>query len=124
MACTCQKISPSSQINFLKKLKDFTFQEIAFEVTSTLLNGAIPQKDIKSIVEKAISFPAPVVKLNEEKYILELFHGPSLAFKDFGARFMAQLMSYFNGENEKELVILVATSGDTGGAVASGFYKN
>ncbi|RMG80878.1 MAG: threonine synthase, partial [Bacteroidetes bacterium] len=59
----------------------------------------------------------------EEKYILELFHGPSLAFKDFGARFMSQLMSYFKGADEKELVILVATSGDTGGAVAAGFYK-
>jgi len=61
--------------------------------------------------------------LDDKKYILELFHGPSLAFKDFGARFMAQLMSYFNRGEDKELTILVATSGDTGGAVAAGFYK-
>ena len=61
--------------------------------------------------------------MDEQTHILELFHGPSLAFKDFGARFMAQIMSYFNQGNDKELVILVATSGDTGGAVASGFYK-
>ena len=78
---------------------------------------------MQTIIENAVNFPAPIVSLNENTHILELFHGPSLAFKDFGARFMAQLMSYFNRQNERELVILVATSGDTGGAVAAGFYK-
>lgn len=109
--------------DFIKNLKSHSFQSIAFEVSKHLLKGAIPENDLKEIVEKAIDFPAPVVKLDDDTHILELFHGPSLAFKDFGARFMAQLMSYFNRENEKELVILVATSGDTGGAVAAGFYK-
>jgi threonine synthase len=70
-----------------------------------------------------VNFPAPVHRLDDTKYVLELFHGPSLAFKDFGARFMAQLMSYFNKGEDRELVILVATSGDTGGAVAAGFYQ-
>lgn len=114
---------PKLSSDFIKNLKNYSFQEIAYEVSKNLLQGYIPENDLKNIIENSITFPAPVVKLDNEKYILELFHGPSLAFKDFGARFMAQLMSYFNRGNEQELVILVATSGDTGGAVASGFYK-
>jgi threonine synthase len=108
---------------FLKNLKSQSFQDIGFEVCRHMFQGVIPDSDLRSIIEKAINFPAPVVRLDDETYILELFHGPSLAFKDFGARFMAQLMSYFNRGNNRELVILVATSGDTGGAVAAGFYK-
>ena len=108
---------------FIKNLKKYSFQEIAYKVSKTLFDKAIPHKDLKKIIEKSITFPAPVVSLSEQIHILELFHGPSLAFKDFGARFMAQLMSYFNREEDKELTILVATSGDTGGAVAAGFYK-
>lgn len=108
---------------FIKNLEQYSFQEIGFTICKHLIGEAVPEKDLQSIIEKAISFPAPVVKLDDQKYVLELFHGPSLAFKDFGARFMAQLMSYFNQESEKELVILVATSGDTGGAVAAGFLN-
>ncbi len=108
---------------FIKNLKKYSFQEIAYKVTKTLLAGAIPTKDLKKIIEKSITFPAPVVSLDNQYHILELFHGPSLAFKDFGARFMAQLMSYFNKGEDRKLTILVATSGDTGGAVAAGFYK-
>lgn len=109
--------------DFLRNLKNYSFQEIGFEICNQLFEGAIPESNLRSIIENAVSFPAPVVKLDEEIFILELFHGPSLAFKDFGARFMAQLMSYFNRGNDRQLVILVATSGDTGGAVAAGFYK-
>lgn len=108
---------------FIKNLKAFSFQEIGFEVCKNLFQGAIPENDLQEIIGKSINFPAPLIRLNDETYILELFHGPSLAFKDFGARFMARLMSYFNRGNDEELVILVATSGDTGGAVAAGFYK-
>ncbi|MBI5915038.1 MAG: threonine synthase [Bacteroidetes bacterium] len=114
---------PQLPESFVKNLKNYSFQEIGFEVCKSLFDGAIPENDLWDIVEKSITFPAPVVKLDDQTYILELFHGPSLAFKDFGARFMAQLMSYFNRGEDKELVILVATSGDTGGAVAAGFYK-
>jgi threonine synthase len=114
---------PQLPPSFFENIKDYSLQEIAFEVCKNLFQGYIPEKDLKEIVEKAINFPAPLVKLDDEKYILELFHGPSLAFKDFGARFMAQLMSYFNRGSDKELVILVATSGDTGGAVAFGFHN-
>ncbi|HFA51403.1 MAG TPA: threonine synthase [Bacteroidetes bacterium] len=108
---------------FFQNLKDYSFQEIGFEVCKALFWGAMPEKDIRKLIEKSITFPAPLVSLDEETRVLELFHGPSLAFKDFGARFMAQLMSYFNKNENRELVILVATSGDTGGAVAAGFYK-
>jgi threonine synthase len=114
---------PQLPDSFIKNLKNYSFQEIAFEVAKTMIGDSIPENDLKNIVESAIDFPAPVVRLDEDTHILELFHGPSLAFKDFGARFMAQLMSYFNRNDDKELVILVATSGDTGGAVAAGFYK-
>lgn len=108
---------------FIENLSEYSFQEIGIEVCKHLFGDYIPAKDVERIVKNALSFPAPIVKLDEQKHVLELFHGPSLAFKDFGARFMAQLMGYFNQEEDEKLVILVATSGDTGGAVAAGFYQ-
>ena len=114
---------PQLSPDFIKNLMNHSFQSIAFEVAKTMIGDAIPEKDLKNIVESSIDFPAPVVRLDDTTHILELFHGPSLAFKDFGARFMSQLMSYFNRNDNQELVILVATSGDTGGAVAAGFYE-
>jgi threonine synthase len=109
--------------DFIQNLKQYSFTDIALEVASTLLQDTIPHPDLKEIIRNAVNFPAPVHSLNRRQHVLELYHGPSLAFKDFGARFMAQLMSYFNQGAEKELVILVATSGDTGGAVAAGFFQ-
>ena len=109
--------------DFIQNLSSFSFQEIAYTVAQNLMQGAIPDSDLRSIVETAINFPAPLVRLDDHTHILELFHGPSLAFKDFGARFMANLMSYYNRGEDKDLTILVATSGDTGGAVAAGFYQ-
>ena len=114
---------PKLSASFFDQLSQLSFQDIGFEICKNLFQGYIPEKDIRTIIENAITFPAPVVQLDKNKSVLELFHGPSLAFKDFGARFMAQLMGYFNKESEKELTILVATSGDTGGAVAAGFHK-
>lgn len=108
---------------FVSSMKKLSFQEIAFEVAANLLNGAIPENRLQEIIEHSITFPAPVVRLDEHTFFLELYHGPSLAFKDFGARFMAQAMSYFNRDEDGDLVILVATSGDTGGAVAAGFHN-
>jgi threonine synthase len=107
---------------FEEKLPNMAFPEIAFSVAAQLLDGAIPREDLQSMIHAAINFPAPVHRLNNSVSILELFHGPSLAFKDFGARFMAQLMAYFNQSSQQELTILVATSGDTGAAVAAGFH--
>ena len=115
-------VVPQLPDSFFQNISDYSFEAIGFEVCKALFQGSIPENKIKSIVDEAINFPAPVVKLDEEKYILELFHGPSLAFKDFGARFMSRLMSYFYRHESQDLIILVATSGDTGGAVAAGFY--
>ena len=106
---------------FIKNLHTYSLQEIAYTVAEALLKDSIPADDLKVIIEDAINFPAPVVALKDGTYVLELFHGPSLAFKDFGARFMSRVMAYFLLEGEKELNVLVATSGDTGGAVALGF---
>jgi threonine synthase len=114
---------PQLEASFIENLRNHSFQSIAFTVAKNLIGSVIPDKDLKKLVEQSMNFPAPIVSLDDSTHVLELFHGPSLAFKDFGARFMAQLMSYFNKRNKRELVILVATSGDTGGAVAAGFYK-
>lgn len=108
---------------FFHDLPFYSFQEISLEIGRALFRGVIPDQELEALILRAINFPAPVVRLDEQTYILELFHGPSLAFKDFGARFMAQLMGYFNRNEDRELTILVATSGDTGGAVASGFFR-
>lgn len=109
--------------SFIADISRYKFAEVAFEVAKNLLQGTIPDHIIYMMVDKALSFDAPLVKLVDKSYILELFYGPTLAFKDFGARFMAQLMSYLMRGENKSLTILVATSGDTGGAVASGFYQ-
>lgn len=107
---------------FFERMKEMTFPEVALTVAYSLIDNAIPTKQLEEIVFSSIDFPAPVVSLDKGVNILELFHGPTLAFKDFGARFMARMMGYFNQSEDKELTILVATSGDTGGAVAAGFY--
>src|SRR5471030_2942627 len=106
---------------FINNLDSYTLPEIAFHVAKNLLGDDIPEDDLKKIIDEAINFYAPIVELEENVYVLELFHGLSLAFKDFGARFMSRVMSYFLEEGEKQLDVLVATSGDTGGAVALGF---
>lgn len=112
---------PQLDQEFIDTIDQFTLPEIAFKVASTLLQDAIPADDLKKIIDDAINFDAPVVELADNEYVLELFHGPSLAFKDFGARFMSRIMAYLLKDNEKTLDVLVATSGDTGGAVALGF---
>jgi threonine synthase len=107
--------------DFLDHLDKYSLPEIAYTVAKNMLQGAIPDNDLQALIDDAINFPAPVVKLEDNAYVLELFHGPSLAFKDFGARFMSRVMAYFLEDGEKQLDVLVATSGDTGGAVALGF---
>lgn len=112
---------PKLDEKFIQNLDQYNLPEIAFRVAQNLLGDDIPADDLKAIITEAINFYAPVVELEENVYVLELFHGPSLAFKDFGARFMSRVMSYFLKDGEKTLDVLVATSGDTGGAVALGF---
>lgn len=112
---------PQLDSEFINNIEKCSLQEIAFRVSKALLQDAIPDNDLEAIIADAINFPAPVVELDANTYVLELYHGPSLAFKDFGARFMSRVMAYFLEEGEKTLNVLVATSGDTGGAVALGF---
>ncbi|WP_411274804.1 threonine synthase, partial [Daejeonella sp.] len=106
---------------FIRNLHTYSLPEIAFTVAKNILDDDIPDQDLRRIIGDAINFDAPIHQLAEQIHVLELFHGPSLAFKDFGARFMSRIMSYFMEAGEKELNVLVATSGDTGGAVALGF---
>jgi threonine synthase len=106
---------------FFNGLHAKSFQEIAFEVANTFLKDDVQAAELKRIIEHTISFDAPLVEIEKNVFALELFHGPTLAFKDFGARFMSQLLGYFAKEEKREIVILVATSGDTGSAVANGF---
>jgi len=108
--------------SMLKEIEKYSLQEIGYEVSKKFIGDEIPEQKLLTIIESAIDFPAPLVELSEQLFVLELFHGPTLAFKDFGARFMAKTMEYFAGDLNKELNILVATSGDTGSAVAHGFY--
>jgi threonine synthase len=112
---------PRLDDKFLTNLDGYSLPEIAYHVAQNLLGDDIPADDLKAIIHDAINFYAPIVELEQDVYVLELFHGPSLAFKDFGARFMSRIMSYFLEAGEKQLDVLVATSGDTGGAVALGF---
>src|SRR5574344_12102 len=109
--------------DFFKEIDKMSFQEIAYEVANAFFGEDIPAETLKGIVYDTLNFDVPLVKVNESIYSLELFHGPTLAFKDVGARFMSRLLGYFiqkAGENKK-INVLVATSGDTGSAVANGF---
>lgn len=96
--------------------------EIAFRIIHPYVGGAIEESTLRTIVAETINFPIPLVKVTDAFYSLELFHGPTLAFKDVGARFMSRCLSHFAKDVSRRVVVLVATSGDTGGAVASSFY--
>ena len=106
---------------FIRSIHGMPFQETAFHAAHLLLDGEIPDSAIRRIIEESITFPAPLCRLDERTAVLELFHGPTLAFKDFGARFMARTMAYLHRNDRAPATVLVATSGDTGSAVAHGF---
>lgn len=107
---------------FFEKMKDLSFQEIAYTVADAFFGEDVDAASLKEIVYDTLSFDVPLVHVNDNIYSLELFHGPTLAFKDVGARFMSRLLGYFiKKEGQKEVNVLVATSGDTGSAVANGF---
>ena len=113
---------PALPESFLNKNPPSSFRDIAFEVAKPFVEGEVPDDDLMSIIAESYPFTAPVVPVDPVTYILELFHGPTCAFKDFGARFMARVMGFFNKDEDSPLHILVATSGDTGSAVGSAFY--
>jgi threonine synthase len=113
---------PSLPPRFFENMHVLNFRELASAVALTLLGDDLPSDVIVRIVDETLSFNTPLIKLDDKNYILELFHGPTLAFKDVGARFMARLMGYYIKDSDKKATVLVATSGDTGSAVANGFY--
>ena len=115
-----KSITPLSKA-FYNDIDKLSNNEIAFEAIKQFVSPDIPVAVLKTIIEETLSFKFPVVELNKNISILELFHGPTMAFKDVGARFMARCLGYFNKDNDDEVTVLVATSGDTGGAVANGF---
>ena len=108
--------------SFFEEMKDLSFQEVAYVVADAFFGEDVEAEDLKKIVYETLNFDVPLVHVNDNVYSLELFHGPTLAFKDVGARFMSRLLGYFiKKEGQKDVNVLVATSGDTGSAVANGF---
>lgn len=114
---------PKLPDSFVKRIPEPSFREVAFEMAKPYVEGEIPDGDLEAIIQDAYPFTAKIVPIDHVSYVLELFHGPTCAFKDFGARFMARVMSYFNRSEDQNLHILVATSGDTGSAVGSAFHN-
>ena len=109
------------EADFFKNIDQFSRHEIAFRMIRQFVGDAIPESELMMIIEDTLNFDFPLVKIEKNVFSLELFHGPTMAFKDVGGRFMARCLSYFNRDSDEEVTVLVATSGDTGGAVASGF---
>ena len=109
--------------NIFKKDINLSLHEIAVMIASKFLDDDLDNNDIQDIISNSINFPAPNIPIDDNIFCLELFHGPTFAFKDFGARFMARCMEKFIAKQNKNINILVATSGDTGSAVANGFYN-
>lgn len=115
-----ESISPLPT-SFFENINSLSYEEIAFQAIKQFVSPDIPEDVLKTIIAETLSFEFPIVAINDNVSTLELFHGPTMAFKDVGARFMARCLGYFNQNNTKEVTVLVATSGDTGGAVAHGF---
>ena len=116
-----ETITPIS-IDFFQTIENYSNEEIAFQVMQQFVGEEIPIENLKEIIAETLCFDFPTVKVEESIYALELYHGPTMAFKDVGARFMSRCLAFFNKDNSNSKnTVLVATSGDTGGAVASGF---
>ena len=111
---------PQLDSGFFQNLPNLTLQEIGFRVAKEFLGESISNENLKEIIDEVLNFEIPAVKISDNIYSLELFHGPTMAFKDVGARFMARMMAYFS--EGKPMKVIAATSGDTGSAVASGFF--
>ncbi|REC59388.1 threonine synthase [Chryseobacterium pennae] len=113
---------PYFKEEFIQNLHQYSDEEIAYQCMKDFTGDEIPSEILRKIVAETISFEIPLKKINDDISVLELFHGPTLAFKDIGAGFMSRCLSYFLEDKKKKVTVLVATSGDTGGAVAHGFY--
>lgn len=113
---------PMLEKGFLENMTGWSREELAFRVIRPYTGDSIPEDTLYKLVSETVNFPIPLVSLSENVSVLELFHGPTLAFKDIGARFMSRCLGYFMQHENRKVTVLVATSGDTGGAVANGFY--
>jgi threonine synthase len=107
--------------SFFQNIENLSHEQIAFEAIKQFVGDEIPEVELKRIIAETLCFDFPCVAVEDHVYSLELSHGPTMAFKDVGARFMSRCLGYFNRNDDKKVTVLVATSGDTGGAVASGF---
>lgn len=116
------EIIPQADKELIRGIDNFSNTEIAFRIIQPYVGDTIPAEKLFQIVNETVSFPIPLVRVNDTISSLELFHGPTLAFKDIGARFMSRCLGYFVKDDHRKITVLVATSGDTGGAVANGFY--
>ncbi|MDE3184660.1 MAG: threonine synthase [Bacteroidota bacterium] len=117
------EIIPKHEPGFYVDIQKFSNEEIAFKIIQPFIGDEIPVAELKRIVTETINFEIPLKTITDTISSLELYHGPTLAFKDVGARFMSRCLGYFVKNNDKKITVLVATSGDTGGAVANGFYN-
>ncbi len=114
---------PQFPESFFSEANRKSFRELSFEVANAFLKDDFTREELMAIIEHTLIFDAPLKSVEENIFAFELFHGPTLAFKDFGARFLSAVMSHYAQQLNREITVLVATSGDTGGAVASGFYN-
>lgn len=113
---------PQVNEDLIKNIEQYSNEDIAYEVIKPYVGNAIPKDELKRIAAETVNFEIPLMQVSENIFSLELFHGPTLAFKDVGARFMSRCLGYFAKDKKEKITVLVATSGDTGGAVANGFY--
>jgi len=114
---------PVFEKRFIQEIKNYSDEEIAFKIIQPYIGNEIPGIELSKIIAETANFEIPLIEVNEKIFSLELYHGPTLAFKDVGARFMSRCLGYFVKNNDKKITVLVATSGDTGGAVANGFLN-
>ncbi|HEX8248526.1 MAG TPA: threonine synthase [Pyrinomonadaceae bacterium] len=114
---------PSLAVDFWKDFQTMSKEQIAFEVIKPFTGAEIPDETLFQICAETVNFDFPLVRITDSIYALELFHGATLAFKDVGARFMSRCLRYFSRAKREKTIVIVATSGDTGGAVANGFFE-
>ncbi len=112
---------PSPGQDFFRSLPEMSLPQIAFSIGGMYARDEISEQALKNICDESFNFPVEIRRIGPGKRVLELFHGPTAAFKDFGARFMSRCLGYFTAGDDRKTVVLVATSGDTGGAVADSF---
>jgi threonine synthase len=117
------EIIPQVDEYLIKNIEQYSNEEIAYQVMKPYVGDTIPEMELRKIVQETINFSIPLIPITNAIASLELYHGPTLAFKDIGARFMSRCLGYFVKDMAKKVTVLVATSGDTGGAVANGFFN-